>query len=810
MTLNVSKCLADAVQQGRLTEAQARKAEGKVLALVAKGLPEAEAVARAATELQHEAQRTQRQAALRVIAAQRTVAQAESHPKGFTAGVAALFARDLWGRAGYSNVEGRAQAITAAAHARLAHLLDAYRTKALGLRQDLPGLRRFVRALYGGAGDPEAAGFAKAWADTTDALVERFNAAGGDLARREDWRLPQLWNHRAVKQAGEGEFTAFMQGELERGGLRIRDFDTGEAVDAARARAIIAEAYARIESNGMVDLVPGQAGGGSVANSRNQVRAFEWTDADAWLRFNDRFGEGDGGIFDMLVGHVAGLARDIAMMEILGPNPAHMARFLVDTARKRGAGEGAAHLLENVWNQVNGRAASPVNEMLANAAAGVRSWLTSAQLGSAVLSSVTDFATIRQTALWNGLPAAGIMRRYVELLKPSAAEDRRTAVTLGLIAEGWTTRALGATRHQMEVVGRDLAGRVAEVVMRGSGMAAHTQAAKWAFGMEFSAHLAARADRAMEALEPELRRTMARYGIEPADWDRLRSAGVWEHEGARFIHPEQVVTGAPAAEARAAQLAASRFLEMVNGETRFAVVEPGAPERALMLGSSRPGTLGGEFRRATAQYKSFPIAMMSRHLMRGLDAIQGGDHGRYLAGLMVSLTITGAFGLQMKQISQGRDPRDMADARFWGSAFLQGGGAGILGDFLYAGLNRADRGFYMTAIGGPTAGLVDDLVRLTGGNIQAVAENRDSNFGAELARFVQRNTPGTSLWYSRLAMDRLMWERLHAMADPEAPQRWRRMERRALEDYGQDFFWAPGRRAPERAPDPAAAFGLQP
>ncbi len=52
-------------------------------------------------------------------------------------------------------------------------------------------------------------------------------------------------------------------------------------------------------------------------------------------------------------------------------------------------------------------------------------------------------------------------------------------------------------------------------------------------------------------------------------------------------------------------VAASRYLEMVQTETGYAVVEPGAVERAMMLGSSRPGTLGGEFRRSVAQYKSF-------------------------------------------------------------------------------------------------------------------------------------------------------------------------------------------------------------
>jgi hypothetical protein len=242
-------------------------------------------------------------------------------------------------------------------------------------------------------------------------------------------------------------------------------------------------------------------------------------------------------------------------------------------------------------------------------------------------------------------------------------------------------------------------------------------------------------------------------------------------------------------------------------------VEPGALERALLLGRTRPGTLSGEFLRATMQYKTFPISMMTRHLMRGIDAYQGGDVGRYMVATGVSLTVMGAAAMQLKAIANGRDPRDMTSPSFWGAAFFQGGGAGIFGDFLNSGLNRADRGFYMAAIGGPTAGLVDDLAKLTGANISGAVNEpqKDQHFGAELARFAQRYTPGTSLWYSRLALDRMMWDRLHEMADPaHAARRAQRIEDRAMREANQRFWWGPGDRAPDRAPSIGAAIGARP
>jgi hypothetical protein len=74
-------------------------------------------------------------------------------------------------------------------------------------------------------------------------------------------------------------------------------------------------------------------------------------------------------------------------------------------------------------------------------------------------------------------------------------------------------------------------------------------------------------------------------------------------------------------------------------------------------------------------------------------------------------------------------------------------------------------------------------------------------FGAELARFMRWNTPGTNLWYTRLGLDRLLWDQVQSLVDPDYRKSFRRMEQRARRDYGQDFWWKPGQATPRRAPD---------
>lgn len=805
MATRAEKCVADAVAQGRVSAAMAARVTSRVDDLLGKGLSEAQAMHQAAHDVLLAAAEKKRQTSKRIVLAARNVALAESHPNGFAAGVRALLARDLSGRATHSNVEARARTIRGLAHARLVGFLDRYRTRALGLLRDQEGLESFVHALYGDPADAKTAALVRAWDDTAEMLRKRFIAAGGSkLTRRTEWRLPQAWDAGKLRLAGRDRYLTWMHDQIADGRLRIRDYDTGLDANALRQAEILGRAYDRITTDGLVDLVPGRPqGAGLLADRHARTRAFEWTSANAYLDFLDRFGPGRTALYDLLNGHIDGMARDIAMLEMLGPNPEWMVRMLRDTAMKRAADpDRAARVgwrIDALWDWVSGTANTPVHDALAGGLRELRAFLSAAQLGSAFVSSTTDFATMRQVAAWNGAGFARVLRRYLRLMNPADAADRKLAVRAGLIAEAWAQRAAGAMRHQADVVGTGLGSRAADFVMRVSLLSPHTQAARWAVQIELLAAAAAQAGKRLDKLPEALRRGLGAYGVTAADWDLARSAGVVTEGGLTLISPEALARGAGADARHLA--AATRLLEWVQSEARFAVPEPGAAERALMLGRTRPGTFAGEFLRASAQYKSFPVTVMLMHLGRGLNAARQGDYGRYLASFALASTAMGALAMQMKDITQGRDPRDMSDWRFWGAAFAQGGGGGLLGDFLYSAIARTDQDFWSNLTSGPIGGLVSDLAKVAGLNVQALDdERRERAIGADLARLARRYTPGTSLWYARLGLDRLLWDELQRAVDDQAPRRWRQIERRRLREYEQEFWWRPGERAPERAP----------
>jgi len=828
----LESCLAKAVKAGKITRSEAERVrrmfEGQrqqYRGSMGDAAAEAAARRRTAERLEAEARQQKIQKVLQILAQKRALDAARTHPRGILAGAFALLDRDPWEIGGLTNVWARSEAILGTAHAMFADAVAALRPKLLGLQHETVELRKFVQELFGrNTGDPLVQEYARAWHEVTEWMAKRWKAAGGTLFERKDWRLPNPHHNAQLFTSGNrATWKAFMREQIAAGGLMIRDFDTGLPASPEKIEEILDRAFESIRTGGLSDLQPGTVRGkGKRANARTDPRVFEWQSPDAWLAYNEQWGEGTAGIFKALMGHLERFARDIAMLEVLGPNPQHTVRLLADTglqdAVRRATGGPAmeririfkakrvADALENLYLAVSGELNVPVDEFWARIGGGLRAWLSAAQLGSATLSSTTDFVATAFTARWNGIPAGRILARYVKLLDPRNAEHRKIALRMGLVADAWARAATGRIRHQFDIVGRGLPEKVADTVIRASGLSAHTQALQHAFGMEFMASIAELRQRPFARLPAATRRAFQRGGLTPELWNRLRAGPVLEAEGVHFFDIVAFVRSGD----RDALEAAHRLQQIIAAETRFAVPTPGPLERSMMTMGTRPGKFLGEVTRAFGQYKSFGLTILMTHAMRGMAALATRDaRGLYLVAFATAMTFSGALSSQMKQIAAGRDPRPMNTKEFWLAAFLQGGGAGILGDFLYAATDRAGHGISTTATG-PSTGFLEDLGGLTIGNVAEALGGKDPRLGRDLVRFARRYTPGTTLWYARLALDRMLWDRLEELADPDAAGTWKRRERRYRRDFGQRFWWRAGDATPRRPPDLRNAIGIAP
>lgn len=790
--MSVQPCIPDLLAKGLIPQKQAKSAQeayDRHFAALRNSMSAdaamAEASERALKELENVALQKKRQTVMQVMAQRRIEV-------------------DKPGTKLYEDVEFRRRAIRSQAFARMTDVLATFRRNLMGQVRNRATLIDLAREAFGEAsGNANARELAEAWGEAAELLRKRFNAAGGNIGKIDRWGLPQSHDSRLVRAAGFEQWRDTLMPLLDR--ARMIDDRTGLPFDDGALEMALRDVFETIRTDGWAKRTAGGQGKASLASRNAEHRFLHFKSADDWMAYAEAFGSGNP--FDAMIGHVEAMSRDIAAMELLGPNPAATVNWHQDLIRKMAAddtspgAEGVdkanaeASMIQRLWGELTGENRRPESRRLALGFSALRSLQTSAKLGGAVLSATTDLAFQAVTRRYNNLPIAGMLRDYMKLLNPASAEDRLFATRAGLIAETWAQMAGGQHRYLNEELTSETARRLAEFTLRASGLNAWTDAGRWAFGMEFLNHLTLQRELGFDQLDGTLRAAMERNGIDAARWDKIRSTPLIDHKGQGWILPS-AIKDADTADA---------LLEWILKETDYAVPTADLTTRAWMNSVAPKGTWIGEVMRSALLFKSFGISMAIQQGRRILEHQDGWSRARYAAALILGTTAMGGLALQLKEVAKGKDPRPMDDKAFWGAALLQGGGLGIYGDFLSNAENRFGGGITST-LAGPMAQTFSNVGDLTIGNIAKAARGDKTDVGKDVLKLIKQETPGSSLWYSRLAFERILLDELQTAVDPNYRQAWRRMERRAAEN-GQGIWWEPGESAPDRAPDLGNMFG---
>lgn len=210
-------------------------------------------------------------------------------------------------------------------------------------------------------------------------------------------------------------------------------------------------------------------------------------------------------------------------------------------------------------------------------------------------------------------------------------------------------------------------------------------------------------------------------------------------------------------------------------------------------------------------FKGFPITVIFNHLLPHYRDAKQGKAGN-LAMLSIGMGILGAFSLQLSEMVKGKDPRDMNDGKFWAAAMAKGGGLGLFGDFLFADYSRFGRSPVTEAFG-PVVGLTADTSRVFMGNFQRALDDESydtfDKFTSDTFNLLKRNIPAGNLWYSRMALERVILDTAEGWIDPNFHNKKARIEAKMQRDYGQRYWWAPGEMTPDRPPEtPELPFGI--
>lgn len=762
------------------------------------------------------------------------------------AAVKAIYARD--DLAPFQSIESAIQEETALSQKFLDNMLASLREKPLEKvsmivnkkskkRQTLE--TNLIKAIFNeDTADDVAIELAKAYKKANDYVVARHNKYGGNIIQRADFNLPQPHDWVTIVKAGKDAWIDFIMPLLNRS--KMIDHKTNKAfMNDESLRLALTDVWESITQGGL-NKTANITKAGKLYNKRIDHRFLVFKDSDSWKAYQQKFGVKEGGVLGVIMKHLDSVSRDTAMMRKLGPDIDKtyllLKNLVLSEGRKKTAGEPAKPSIlkatefdkaeaavkgtlfnagfENLHLYFKNQLGQPGNPFWARTFSGLRQVLTSAYLGAASILALTDFNWQRMTNQWNGLPAFKSARRTLQLYKEGFKKDKdiaKLAIRAGLIAEHWVPYSQQVNRFMLEVNGSELTQRLADATLTLSGLQGHTQAGRWGFGLEFQGYLADSIGKTFDELDGPLKRSFKRYGITAGDWDVARSTKLYDagedlaqYEGknALFFLPDNIRLRTDIDDYSKEQIA-SKFFDMIKTETEFAVPSLSAKGRVALLQNAKPGTFAGELILSAAMFKQFPITLMFTHVARGITQ-KGMGKARYMADLVISGALYGAFAMELREILKGRNPTPIdyvkeKPGEYFLRALVNGGGLGLFGDYFLNDTNRYGKTMAET-LPGPAIGFIADLLSIPKDAVFDLINGRDTNITGDALQLIKKNTPGASIWYLRLIWERIIMETAQRHLDKDFDSRNSRIINNYARDTQQDFWWSPGETKPSGFP----------
>lgn len=678
----------------------------------------------------------------------------------------------------------------------------------------------------GKTGNADAAAIAKVYAKYAEVSRVEANRMGAGIGKLDGWAGPQRHAAERIVKVPEDQWVNDIYGELDLG----RTFP--DAVDEKKIRSVLKDIYRTIitgRDSSETKIVEGSRPA-NLANSLAKTRVLHFKDADAWLRYNEKYGGGN--ITASMIGHQHRMSSANAQMQVFGTNPENMLKQLLEEwqvkvrddpklppeqkqilAEKLTMGSGGLNntAVGNALLEMQGTTLTTMNLRSARINQGVRNIQAMAKLGGAVITAApTDFFMTGFASMFRGGGFwRGFTRQLAGMLEGrSSAEQRELMFLLNEGADGMIQ-----SMTNIQIANDGVPGglsRMSNTFFRWTGLTWWTDTVRFAAAKTASAEMGMRAKQGWSELPDVYRTLLQQRGITEAKWDVIRSAPFKSVNGTEYVTSDAVdgiadeafdgliasklddvraKTDDPdrIAAARKRLLRDARLeLELDIGkfladEVNYAVIETDAASRRITTQGTQAGSFTGEAMRYVTQFKGFPIAFTQRVLGRSIyfDS-KNGRRGRDIGVLLAGLTAAGYLSMTAKDFLKGNyPPRDPSDPKVLMAAMLQGGAAGIYGDFLFGEANRFGNAPLET-LAGPALGTAAGIVGLYQDTLRG--EGRASR---ALSLAIQ-NTPFANLWYTKPALDFLVLDSAREWASPG----WRaRRAQRLRKEYGQQRLW---------------------
>lgn len=750
-----------------------------------------------------------------------------------------------FGFSGFDSVAGMAKSIVGLMHGELETMLRAFeRNYITGFRHDRPAVPNLVREMLGEAtGSPTSQAFAKSMGDVFEKLRLMYNEIGGNIGKIEHGYIPQFNDTTKLHAAGFEKWRDDILPRLDP--AKMRDPITGEPIRPDRLAESMRPTYDQIVGEGWATRIPTSTpvGRGSLANQRAEHRFLAFKSADDWMWYDRTYGHGDP--LAAMFQHINGMARDIAAMKVLGPNPGSMVEWMKQVVQSehgklmagkeslfqrpggyvgadKDAGKWAAQAIDDLWYHVRGR--STINQSAADFFGDVRNVLTSALLPAAAITAAAGDPVIERAARRQiGMAQTKLFGSNAKVFLDSATQyfeamplvnkivapvldyftgaPRQEAARAGMIVDSFLHIMGDEARFAGTLGGHFWTRWMAERTVNVSGLTAITNSRKAVFQMDVMGHVADHTGVAFDALPERLRGKMEGYGIDAADWDKMRAVPHYtpDQGASGFLRPKDI--------AQSDFDLGARYADMIMGETERAVPTSVMRAKAAVMGQRPRGQVVGELLEGGLQFKSFGMSFVANQLEATLQ--ETNRFGRaaganYAAQLLIGGAVMGGLAIQLKALKDGKDLQDTRSVKFWLAAMATSGGMGVYGDLLFKDFTQLG-GSFAEQLAGPMVSKSFEATKFLLGNAEKLPEGK-SEFGHEGVRLIGKNTPMVP-WQLQLLYQRQVIDQLDEMVDPKAHRRWKAEEQRSIKQKGQGYWWPHGATAPERAPRLGSAVG---
>jgi len=534
-------------------------------------------------------------------------------------------------------------------------------------------------------------------------------------------------------------------------------------------------------------------GPGNLAKRESSSSLFTFKSADDWYDYDQEFGRAS--LREAFVQDIQSSLRSTALMEMLGTNPEAMVdriqqrlleKYKSDPVKvKKLKRETGVINFKAAYAEVSGDVNLGSHTTLARTFHFARSLQTMAKLGGAFISAFSDVAFIAANRMYQG---RSLMDSWGDAFSAvfrgmNSGEMREFADRLGVGIEGQLGDFMSRFNASDDIPGQT--SKMMSMFFKLNLLQPWTESNKRGVTLMIANDLGREASKSFNKLPDDLQRLLSIYDIDAAKWNKARKGAKKGPDGRTYLIPGEIEDIS----------LRQNFFALLVSEADNAVPSPGARERAILRRGYRPGTAAGEGIRFLTQFKSFGVTALTKPLGRqfyGYGAATMGDQLKRgfganmgLVNAVVGTTVMGYFVMQLKEVMKGREMRPHTPETLLAAA-MQGGGLGIYGDFLFGEANRYGGGTLQT-LAGPFVSEASELVDLLQ-RTRGVVLGGDEDIGGDFLRFVKGNVPLGNLFYTKQAMDYLIWYQFQEALNPGY---LRRMERRVERENNQKFVIRP-------------------